>query len=188
MEVVVLPVFPRRRLHRVPPASLQGGCRGQRKGEKFNAKYPRPAPHRTAHVSTKDSTSLRDVPSAELTVVLVSVATTWSFHLRSALCRVQPVRGKNGPPLRVDQQLRGLRQPPTLRGVRDLPAMLRGPVLLCRDALAGGGAFFAGESSRDKPRRRRRRNEHPAGCQHHNHSRILDRSRVFLLLAFLGRP
>lgn len=65
----------------------------------------------------------------------------------SALRRVRPLRRQDGPPLRVAQQLRGLRQPQALRDFRLLPAGLRGALLLRRDGLAGGGVFLAGEPS-----------------------------------------
>lgn len=68
----------------------------------------------------------------------------WNKY-KLALRGVRPLRRQDGPPLRVAQQLRGLRKPPALRGVRVVPAGVRGALPLGLDGLHGQGNFFRGE-------------------------------------------
>ena len=63
----------------------------------------------------------------------------------AALRRVWTLRGKDGPPLRLVEQLRGLWQPSSFRGVRHVPANLRDTFLGRRRIVFLGGAVVTSE-------------------------------------------
>lgn len=60
---------------------------------------------------------------------------------KKALPGVRTVRRQDGPPLRVAQQLRGLRQQQALCGLRVLPAGVRSDLLLRRHRFSGQRAL-----------------------------------------------